>query len=96
MHPIKSAYSIGHSTETSLLKAVNDLFLSLSEDNMSMLALLEFSSAFDTIVHSILLHTLHTDFGLTDTILQWFLYYVTNRTHYIPLSNNCSALAPAL
>ena len=68
----QSAYSPGHSTETALLIVGNDLFLSLSKSNMSVLALLDFSSAFDTIDHPILVHRLHTDFGFTDTVLQWF------------------------
>ena len=59
-----------------------------------MLALLYFSSAFDTIDHSILVHRLHIDFGFTDTVLQWFSSYLTDCTHYISLSNNCSAFAP--
>ena len=59
-----------------------------------MLALLDFSSAFDTIAYPILVHRLHTDFGFTDTVLQWFSSYLTNRTHYISLTNHCSAFAP--
>ena len=90
----QSAYRPGHSTETALLKVVNDLFLSLSKGNISVLALLDFSSAFDTIDHTILVHRLHTDFGFTDTVLQWFSSYLTDRTHYVYLSNNCSDFAP--
>ena len=89
-----SAYRSGHSTETALLKVVNDLILSLSNGNISVLALLDFSSAFDTIDHPILVHRLHTDFGFTDSVLQWFSSYLTDRTHYISLSNHCSAFAP--
>ena len=62
----QSAYRPGHSTETALLKVVNDLFLSLNKGNIYVLALLDFSSAFDTIDHTILVHRLHTDFGFTD------------------------------
>ena len=58
----QSAYRPGHSTETALLKVVYDLFLSLSKGNISVLALLDFSSAFDTIDHPILVHHLHTFF----------------------------------
>ena len=68
----QSAYRPGHSTETALLKVVNDLFLSLNKGNISVLALLDISSAFDTIDHTILVHRLHTDFGFTDTVLQFF------------------------
>ena len=90
----QSAYRPGHSTERALLKVVNDLFLSLSKGNISVLALLDFSSAFDTIDHTILVHRLHIDFGFTDTVLQWFSSYLTDRTHYVSLCNHCSDFAP--
>ena len=81
----QSAYCPGHSTEAALLKVVNDLFLSLTKGNISVLALLDFSSAFDTIDHPILVHRLHTDFVFTDTVLHWFSSYLTDRTHYVYL-----------
>ena len=90
----QSAYRPGHSTDTALLKVVNDLFLSLNKGNISVLALLDFSSALDTIDHPILVHRLHTYFGFTDTVLQWFSSYLTDRTHCVSLSNHCSAFAP--
>ena len=91
---IFTIYRPRHSNETALLKVVNDLSLSLNKGNISVLALLDFSSAFDTIDHPILVHRLHPDFGLTETVLQWFSSYLTDRTHYISLSNHCSAFAP--
>ena len=84
----------GHSTEAALLKVDNDLFLFLSKGNISVLALLHISSAFDTIDQPILVHRLHTDFGFTGTVLQWFSSYLTDRTHYVSLSNHFSAFAP--
>ena len=89
----QSAYRPGHSTEAALLKVVNDLFFSLNKGNISVLALHDFFSAFDTIDHPILLHRLHTDFGFTDTVLQWSSSYLTGLTHYVSLSNHCSAFA---
>ena len=86
----QSAYRPGHSTETALLKVVNDLFLSLNKGNISVLALLDVSSEFDTIDHPILVYRLHADFGFTDAVLQWSSSYRTDRTHYISLSNHCS------
>ena len=73
----QSAYRPGHSTETALLKVVNDLFLSINKGNISALALLDFSSAYETIDHPILVHHLHTDFGLSNSVLQWFSSYLT-------------------
>ena len=90
----QSTYRPGHSTETALPRVVNDLFLSLNKGNISVLALLDLSSAFDTIDHPILVHRLHTDFGFTDAVLQWLSPYLTDRTHYVSVSNNCSAFTP--
>ena len=68
----QSAYHPGHSTETALLKVVNDLFLSLNKGNISVLALHDFSSALDTIDHPILVHHINTDFGFTDSVFNGF------------------------
>ena len=89
-----SACQPGNKTETALLKVVDDLFLSLNQGNISVLALLDFSSAFDTIDHYILVHRLHTDFEFTDTVHQWFSSYLTERTHYVSSCNHCSTFAP--
>ena len=79
----QSACRPGHSTEIALLKVDNDLFLSLNDDNI--LALLDFLLAFDTMNHSILVHSFHTDFGFTDAILQWFSSYLTDHTQYVSM-----------
>ena len=68
----QSAYRPGNSTETALLEVANDLFLSINKGNISVLVMLDFSSAFDTIDHHILAHRLHTDFGFTNSVLQLF------------------------
>ena len=85
----QSAYLSGHSTETALLNVVNDQFLSLNKGNISVLALLDISSAFDTIDHPILVHRLHND-----SVLQWFSSYLIDRTHCVSPSNHCSSFAP--
>ena len=90
----QSAYLPGHSTKKALLKVVNDLFLSLIKGNILVLALLDFSSVFDTACHSILVHNLHTELGFVDSALQQYSCYLTDRTQYIYLYNHCSAFAP--
>ena len=90
----QSTYRPGNITETLLQVVVNDLFLSLDKGNISALALLDFSSAIHTIDHPIPVHRLLTDFGFTDTVLQWSSSYLTDSTHYVSLSNHCSAFIP--
>ena len=87
----QSAYRSGHSTDTALLKIINDLFLSLSIGNISVLVMRVFSWAFATIDHFIHVHRLHADFGFT--VLQWFSSYLIGHTDYVYLYYHCSAIA---
>ncbi|KAK7108062.1 hypothetical protein V1264_015864 [Littorina saxatilis] len=79
----QSAYRKNHSTETALLKIVNDILLSFDENQVSILTLLDLSSAFDTIDHEILLHRLRHSFGVHDLALSWVRSYLTNRTQTV-------------
>ena len=73
--PHQSAYRKFHNTETAFVKITNDLLLSADDKKVSILALLDLSAAFDTIDHKLLIQRLHDDFGLTDTVLNWFRSY---------------------
>ena len=66
----QSAFRPGRSTETALLKVANDQFLSPIKGNMSVQALLDFSSAFDTTDHYIIVPRHHTVSVFTDSDLQ--------------------------
>ena len=83
----RSAYRPGHSTETALLKVVDDLFISRNKSNISEIALLDFSSVIYTIDHPILVCRLYTDSWFTDAVHQCLSFYLTERTHYVSLSN---------
>ena len=72
LYPLQSAYRSGHSTETALLKIVNDLLSALDDSQISLLSLLDISAAFDTIDHGILLSRLPFTFGISDKVLSWF------------------------
>ena len=51
---LQSAYRKGHSTETALLRVVNDILSNMNKQHVSILVLLDLSAAFDTVDHAIL------------------------------------------
>jgi len=75
----QSAYRPGHSTETALLKVMNDLLCGADEGKISLLVLLDLSAAFDTIDHNRLLSRLRNDCYIGGKALDWFDSYLTNR-----------------
>ena len=50
-----------------------------------MLVLLDLSTAFDTIDHSILLNTLRNNLKIDGVVLQWFSSYLANRSQFISI-----------
>ena len=68
----QSVYKVHKSTETTLLTITDDILLSLDRGDNVFLLLLDFSAAFDTVDHSLLLWRLENSFGITGTVLQWF------------------------
>ena len=83
VEPFQSAYRKCHSTETALLRVVNDLLQASDTGHVSILSLIDLSAAFDTIDHSILINRLHTTFGCSGKVLDWFTSYLTCRTQSV-------------
>ena len=70
LYPVaQSAYRRNHSTETALLKVMNDILLNMNKQHVTILVLLDLSAAFDTVDHSILLNRLSSKLGLNGTAL---------------------------
>ena len=68
-HSFQSAYRPKHSTETSLLRVLNDLLTASDSGCISFLTILDLRAAFDTIVFSILLTRFESTFGIRDLAL---------------------------
>ena len=90
----QSAYRKLHNTETALVKIQNDLLISADKKEISVIALLDLSAAFDTIDHTILLKRLENFFGFDGTVLNWLNSYLSGRSQCVKIDNVTSDPTP--
>jgi len=84
----QSAYRQFHSTKTAVTRVYNDLLQAADGGQVSVLYLLDLSTAFDTVDHELLtlrlerqlLSVLHQRFGGCDNALTWVGSYMSDRT----------------
>ena len=88
--PFLSAYRPNHSTETALLRVQNNLILALSDKKaVAVLVMLDLSSAFDTVDHTILLQSLSA-MDVRGQALAWVQSYLANRTQCVFIGGHSS------
>ena len=75
----QSSYRQFHSTETALLKVMNDILMKMNSQEVTLLVLLDLSAAFDTVNHDALIKRLHHEFGIQGEALDWFKSYLSDR-----------------
>ena len=91
LYPIlQSSYRKHHSTETALLKVQNDMLMAMNRQHVSLLVVLDLSSAFDTLDHRILLNTLQAKFGIQGNALMWFRSYLSNISQRVSVNGKLS------
>jgi hypothetical protein len=81
--PVKSAYRRHHSPGKTLLRVVNGLETAVDAGDVALLLLLDQSSIFDTIVHSILFIRLFVRYGVTSVELFWISSYICRTVIYL-------------
>jgi len=95
-NPLQSAYRKQHSTETALLKILDDLNKVVNSGKTAALVGLDLSAAFDTIEHDILLDRLRTVFGVSGEALVWIETYLRGRKQYVMTGGTVHALGVRL
>ena len=88
--PHQSGYKKMYSTETLLVRVVNDLLIASSESKATVVLLLDLSAAFDTVDHYKLLHILKHELGITGKAWEWFKSFLTGRCQQIKVGNEAS------
>ena len=86
----QSAYRQNHSTETALLKVMNDILLNMNNQCVTLLILLDLSAAFDTVNHDTMQRRLEHSFGIQGKALSWFASYLSARTQGIMINESPS------
>ena len=90
-NPLQSAYRKYHSTETALLKILDDLNKIVDSRHSAVLVGLDLSAAFDTIEHDILIEWLRSVFGVSGVALGWIGSYLQGRKQYTVAGGERSA-----
>ena len=72
MTAFQLAYRKHHCTESALLNIQNDILLNMAKGSVMALTLLDLSTAFDTIDHTILLDRLNGYYGISELAHGWF------------------------
>ena len=89
-NPFQSAYRRYYSTESALLLALDNIYHAIDEGLSMVLILLDFSTPFDTIDHTILLSRLQTSFGISGLDLAWFHSYLEGRSQFVRIGCSTS------
>ena len=87
----RSAYRKDYSTETALLRLLNDIYCAADRKSRSLLILLDLSAAFDTLDIGTLIRRLEHTFGIVGPALSWIKSYLTNRSQFVRVGGNRSA-----
>lgn len=83
-------YKKYHSTETLVLKVVNDILVGFDSKTCTILLLLDLSAAFDTVDIEKLLFILEHEFGIKGMALTWFRSFLLGRTQRVRVQNSLS------
>ena len=75
----QSAYRAHHSTETALLGITSAIFDAADKANVTLLAALDLSAAFDCVDHHILLERLRISYGFGGCVLDWIASFLHDR-----------------
>ena len=83
-------YKKHHSTETLLLRVVDDILIGFENNSATVMVLVDLSAAFDTVDIDKLLNILKREIGVRDKALQWFSSYLKGRKQTVMINSTIS------
>jgi len=91
-----SAYRKKHSTETALLRVWSDTLNATETRQVTLLGLLDLSSAFYCVDNHLLLQRMEHGFGLSDVVLLWINSFFSDRTQQVAYAGELPTNRPLL
>ena len=79
-----------HSTQTALLKLCEDIYDIIDDSEITLLVLLDFSKAFDTVNHILLIAKLEI-LGFDKNTCDWILSYLSGRSQMVKTNTETSS-----
>ena len=79
-----------HSTDHAILSIIHNIQLAIDKRDFSCGIFLDFSKAFDTVNHKILINKLE-HYGIRGLAKDWFISYLDNRQQTVTINNNTSS-----
>ena len=89
------AFMSRFSTNTNLLECTFDWFVALAHSDSVDVIYIDFSKAFDSIVHSKLLFKL-ASLGITGKLLAWLAAFLHNRSQCVAIENVFSSVSSVI
>lgn len=88
----QSGFRAGYSTTSALLHVTNDIRVNMSKNVATVLLLLDFSKAFDSVSHDLLLGKLQVEFGFTRDATRMIGSYLSDRSQSVCVNGFQSGL----
>ncbi|XP_057290201.1 uncharacterized protein LOC130612880 [Hydractinia symbiolongicarpus] len=85
----------GCSTSTALMKLKDDIKKAMKANEVTLMVLIDFSKAFDTICHNKLIKKMASQ-GFSAHFLTWTLSYLSDRQQFVQIDSNTSKQLPSL
>ncbi|CAK1598296.1 unnamed protein product [Parnassius mnemosyne] len=90
LNPVQSGFRSGHSTTTALVKVTDDIRRGMDNKQLTVLVLLDFSNAFNTVDFDILLSLLRS-INISPSVVGWFQSYLRGRRQRIRVEDKFSS-----
>ena len=95
LHHLQHGFVKGRSTVSQLLSVYQEVSCVLDKAGQVDLVYLDFSKAFDSVSHKLLLHKLQS-FGFHSNLLEWFNSYLRNRQQRVVVEGSSSEWRPVV